>query len=70
MDEQRPETLDETQKRLALGGVTTAPMMQTLDTAPRKRRSTVAVMLLVLAAIAGVGLLLFAALVVAVATGS
>ena len=70
MTEQRPETLAETQKRLALGGVTTVPMMQTLDTSPRKRRSTLGVMLLVFAAIAGVVLVLFAALVVAFAAGS
>jgi hypothetical protein len=46
------ETLEETQRRLALGGVTTAPMMQTLDTAPRKRRGTVATVVLVFAALA------------------
>jgi hypothetical protein len=46
------ETLEETQRRLALGGVTTVPMMQTLDTAPRKRRGTVATVVLVLAALA------------------
>jgi hypothetical protein len=57
MDEQRPETLAETQKRLALGGVTTAPMMQTLDTAPRKRRSTATVVALFVAAVAVLGVL-------------
>jgi hypothetical protein len=30
------ETLEETQRRLALGSVTTAPMMQTLDTRRRQ----------------------------------
>jgi len=48
------ETLEETQRRLALGGVTTVPMMQTLDTAPRRRRSTAATVVLVFAALAGV----------------
>jgi len=48
------ETLEETQRRLALGGVTTVPMMQTLDTAPRRRRGTAATVALVVAALAGV----------------
>ena len=48
------ETLEETQRRLALGGVTTVPMMQTLDTAPRRRRGTAATVVLVFAALAGV----------------
>ncbi len=58
------ETLEETQRRLALGGVTTVPMMQTLDTAPRRRRGTLATVVLVLAALAGAFLLGIAGLLV------
>ena len=41
------ETLEETQRRLALGGVTTAPMLQTRDTAPRPRVTAGRVILVV-----------------------
>jgi hypothetical protein len=52
------ETLEETQRRLALGGVTTAPMLQTRDTAPRPRNTLARVILVVvlLAVAAVVGL--------------
>ena len=41
------ETLEETQRRLALGGVTTAPMLQTRDTVPRPRVTAGRVILVV-----------------------
>ena len=58
------ETLEQTQRRLALGGVTTVPMMQTLDTAHRRRRSTAATVILVFAALTGVFVLALAGLFV------
>lgn len=56
------ETLEETQRRLALGGVTTAPMMQTRDTAPRPPGNTAGkvvafVVVLVVAVVAGLAAL-------------
>jgi hypothetical protein len=59
MTDKKPETLEETQRRLALGGVTTTPMLQTLDTAPRKRRSTATVVTLFVVAIAVLAVVAF-----------